>query len=73
MLLVLVPIVVVPVVVVPVVVVPVVVVLWPGIHIVRISAANIYSITSLAVDTGLKERPEIILIILCIYSQSEGL
>ena len=63
----------VPIVVVPVVVVPVVVVFWPGIHIVRISAANIYSITSLAVDTGLKERPEIILIILCIYSQSEGL
>ena len=34
----------------------IVVVFWPGIHIVWISTANINGITSLAVDTGLKER-----------------
>ena len=44
------------VVVVVVIVVVVVVVFWPGIHIVWISTANINGITSLAVDTGLKER-----------------
>ena len=44
-----------------IVVVVVVVVFWPGIHIVWISAANIYLISSLAVDTGLKGRIEMIL------------
>ena len=50
--------------VVDVVVVVVVVVHRPGIHIVWISAANINGIASLAVDTGLKQRPELILNIL---------